>query len=75
MLGCNEDELLFISAKNNIGIEDVLKAIINVVPCPEHKDDQKGTRALIFDSIYDQYRGVILYIRMFHGAVKKNMNF
>ena len=74
-LGCNEDELLFISAKNNIGIEDVLKAIINVVPCPEHKDDQKGTRALIFDSIYDQYRGVILYIRMFHGVVKKNMNF
>tara|TARA_B100002052_G_scaffold43596_1_gene36351 strand:- start:1289 stop:3091 length:1803 start_codon:yes stop_codon:yes gene_type:complete len=75
LLGCNEDELLFISAKNNIGIEDVLKTIINVVPYPEYKDDQKGTRALIFDSIYDQYRGVILYIRMFHGTVKKNMNF
>ena len=75
LLGCNEDELLFISAKNNIGIGDVLKSIINSVPCPEYKDDEKGTRALIFDSVYDQYRGVILYIRMFHGVVKKNMNF
>ena len=75
LLGCDEDELLFISAKNNIGVDDVLKAVIKSVPCPENKSEIEGTRALIFDSVYDQYRGVILYIRMFNGLIKKNMNF
>ena len=75
LLGCDESELIFISAKNNIGIDDVLKAIINLIPFPKKPSDIKGTRALIFDSVYDQYRGVVLYIRMFHGSIKKNMNF
>ncbi len=75
LLGCGQEELLFISAKNNIGVDDVLKAIIKSVPYPENKNEIEGTRALIFDSVYDQYRGVILYIRMFQGLIKKNMNF
>tara|TARA_Y100000996_G_scaffold131197_1_gene99698 strand:- start:5092 stop:6894 length:1803 start_codon:yes stop_codon:yes gene_type:complete len=75
LLGCDESELIFISAKNNIGIDDVLKAIIDLIPFPKKPSDIKGTRALIFDSVYDQYRGVVLYIRMFHGSIKKNMNF
>jgi len=75
LLGCDKGELIFISAKNNIGIKDVLHAIINFIPSPKESLIKNGTRALIFDSIYDQYRGIILYIRMFDGLIKKNMNF
>ena len=75
LLGCSRDELVLISAKDNIGIDDVFDAIINLIPPPSKSIDDNGTRALIFDSVYDQYRGVVLYLRIFNGIIKKNMNF
>ena len=72
LLGCNEDEILEISAKEGTGINDVLSAIIDRIPPPEIPG-VKGTRALIFDSKYDQFRGVVPYVRIFDGFLEKGM--
>jgi len=70
LLGCKKEDILLISAKTGQGVEDVLDAVIDQVPAPTGgKEDQ--TRALIFDSYYDDYRGVILYLRMVDGEIKK----
>jgi GTP-binding protein LepA len=70
LLGCTDDEILKISAKTGQGVEDVLRAIIEQVPAPSG-DHNAATRALIFDSYYDDYRGVILYTRVIDGEIKK----
>jgi len=70
LLGCKEEEILLTSAKTGEGVEDVLEAIIERVPPPEDKS-RKNTRALIFDSQYDDYRGVIASIRLVDGELKK----
>lgn len=70
LLGCDESDILKISAKTGEGVVDVLDAIVEQIPEPSGKSDQP-TRALIFDSYYDDYRGVILYVRAFDGAIKK----
>ena len=62
LLGCDEDELIFISAKNNIGIDDVLEAVVSSIPYPEKPSDTKGTRALIFDSVYLLKVSIKLYL-------------
>ena len=72
LLGCDEDEILAISAKEGIGIENVLSAIIKKIPPPE-VPGEKGTRALIFDSKFDQFRGVVPYVRIFDGFLEKGM--
>ncbi|MBQ2680058.1 MAG: translation elongation factor 4 [Firmicutes bacterium] len=59
-----------ISAKNGINIEDVLERIISDIPAPEGSDDEP-LKALIFDSVYDQYKGVIVITRVFDGTIKK----
>ncbi|WP_242524163.1 translation elongation factor 4 [Methylacidiphilum caldifontis] len=64
------DEAIATSAKEGIGIDQIFKAIIQKIPPPPSFPDQI-LRALIFDSIYDPYKGVILYVRMFSGKVKK----
>ncbi len=70
LLGCNEDDILKISAKTGEGVPALLDAVIeNVAPPSGAKDS--ATRALIFDSYYDDYRGVILYTRLFDGQIKK----
>ncbi len=71
LLGCKKEDILLISAKTGDGVEEVLKRVISDVPAPTGKPDQP-TRALIFDSYYDDYRGVILYIRVVDGAIHKN---
>lgn len=70
LLGCGEDEIIKISAKSGEGVDDVLDAVVDWIDPP--KGDESGpTRALIFDSYYDDYRGVILYVRVVDGAIKK----
>lgn len=71
LLGCTKEDILHISAKTGKGVEAVLDRIIADVPSPQGSADQP-TRALIFDSYYDDYRGVILYVRVFDGAIQKN---
>lgn len=61
-----------ISAKEGLNIQDVLEAIVNNIPSPENKDD-KSLKALIFDSYYDSYKGVVTFIRVFEGVVKEGM--
>jgi len=72
LLGCNEDDILEISAKEGTGINNVLSAIIDRIPPPKIPR-VKGTRALIFDSKYDQFRGVVPYVRIFDGFLEKGM--
>ena len=71
LLGCHEDDILKISAKTGEGVPEVLDIIASKVPPPRGSTSQ-ATRALIFDSYYDDYRGVILYVRIADGAVSKN---
>ena len=70
LLGCKEQDILKISAKTGEGVEEVLDAVIKQVQSPTG-DENAPTRALIFDSYYDDYRGVILYIRMVDGMIQK----
>lgn len=71
LLGCSKDDILHISAKTGQGVERVLERIVSDIPAPK-PSEQTETRALIFDSYYDDYRGVILYIRVFDGQIAKN---
>ncbi|GAC1499867.1 MAG: translation elongation factor 4 [Candidatus Saccharimonadales bacterium] len=71
LLGCELDDILKISAKTGQGVELVLDKIVELVPPPKSSNAPE-TRALIFDSYYDDYRGVILYIRVFDGQISKN---
>jgi len=70
LLGCKKEDILLVSAKSGIGVETVLDAVVERVPAPRGEVD-KPTRALIFDSIYDDYRGVILYVRTVDGHIPK----
>ena len=70
LLGCTEDDILKISAKTGEGVLDVLDAVVEHVASPRG-DSEAPTRALIFDSYYDDYRGVILYVRVMDGEIKK----
>ena len=72
LLGCETNDILAISAKNAIGIEDVIDAIINKIPAPIIPGIV-GTRALIFDSTFDQFRGVVPYVRIVDGYLEKGM--
>ncbi len=70
LLGCDESEIIHISAKTGQNVDQVLGAIVERIPAPEGQPDDP-TRALIFDSYYDDYRGVILYVRVVDGQIKK----
>lgn len=67
------EDIVKISAKNNIGIEDVLEAVVRLVPPPKD-NSEKLTRALIFDSYYDAFRGAVMIVRIFDGQIKKGDN-
>ncbi len=70
LLGCSDNDILKISAKTGSGVEEVLDTIISQISSPIG-DEDASTRALIFDSYYDDYRGVILYVRIVDGVIKK----
>ncbi|MFP2995153.1 translation elongation factor 4 [Spongiivirga sp. MCCC 1A20706] len=70
LLGCDAEEVIPASAKTGIGIEDILKAIIDRVPAPEGKPEEP-LQALIFDSVYNPFRGVETYFRVMNGEIKK----
>ena len=71
LLGCDESEILKVSAKTGEGVEAVLQAVVERIPAPQGEVDGP-TRALIFDSYYDDYRGVVLYVRVVDGKLDKN---
>lgn len=71
LLGCERTDILEISAKTGKNVDKVLEAVVAKIPPPK-KTEGGDTRALIFDSYYDDYRGVILYVRVFEGQLDKN---
>ncbi|MBI1857476.1 elongation factor 4 [Candidatus Saccharibacteria bacterium] len=74
LLGCAKEDILLISAKTGQGVGAVLARVIAKIPPPKNGSSSM-TRALVFDSYYDDYRGVILYVRVFDGSITKNAGF
>jgi len=70
LLGCAPEDILHISAKTGEGVPEVLQAVIDKIPAPAPSDNP--TRALIFDSYFDDYRGVVLYVRVVDGTIPKS---
>jgi GTP-binding protein LepA len=71
LLGCKPESILRVSGKTGVGVEELLNSIIEHVPAPSG-DPTAPLRGLVFDSIYDQHRGVILYLRIIDGTLHKN---
>ena len=69
VIGLDSEEAPRVSAKTGENVEDVLKQIVKLVPCPEG-DDDAPLKALVFDSIYDNYKGVIVYVRIMDGTIR-----
>jgi GTP-binding protein LepA len=70
IIGCDPSEVLRVSAKTGEGVEDLLHEVVRLVPAP-HGDPDAPARGLIFDSIYDTYRGVVTYVRVVDGRLSK----
>ena len=71
LLGCKEEEVIPASAKTGLGIEDILEAIVERIPSPSG-NLSKPLQALIFDSVYNPFRGIETYFRVIDGSIKKN---
>jgi len=71
LLGCDEEEVIPASGKTGLGIEEILSAIIERIPPPKGNADDP-LQALVFDSVYNPFRGVETYFRVIHGSIKKN---
>ncbi len=72
LLGCDEADILLVSAKTGLGIDNLLETIIEKIPAPSGQTEGPP-RAMIFDCIFDVYRGAVPYIRMVEGSLKKGM--
>ncbi|MEW6086861.1 MAG: translation elongation factor 4 [bacterium] len=72
LTGCEEKDIIEVSAKKGVGIEELLQAIINKIPAPKGEEGSPLS-ALIFDSFFDTYRGVVIYVRLFQGRVAPGM--
>jgi GTP-binding protein LepA len=71
LIGCKPEDILHASAKTGVGIEEILTAIIKKIPAPKG-DPNAPLRALIFDSVFNSFRGIIVYYRIFNGVLNKN---
>jgi GTP-binding protein LepA len=71
LIGCKPEEIILASGKAGIGIEAILAAVIERIPAPKG-DPDKPLQALIFDSVFNSFRGIIAYYRVFNGSLKKN---
>tara|TARA_X000000950_G_scaffold63812_1_gene78183 strand:- start:1059 stop:2855 length:1797 start_codon:yes stop_codon:yes gene_type:complete len=70
LLGCAHEEIIHASAKTGVGIDKILEAIIERVPSPKNNSNEE-LKALIFDSVYNPFRGIEIYFRVFSGKIKK----
>lgn len=70
LIGCKEEDMILASAKAGIGIDEILEAVVARVPAPKG-DPKAPLRALIYDSVFDAYRGVIVYVRVIDGTMKE----
>ena len=70
LIGCREQDILLASARTGAGVEEILKAIVEKIPPPEG-DPDAPLQALIFDSMYNSFRGVVAYYRVFNGTLRK----
>lgn len=75
IIGIPAHDAIPISAKTGINIDLLLEAIVNRIPAPKNADDSKPLKALVFDSYYDPYRGVVLLIRIFEGQITVGQSF
>lgn len=71
LVGCKEEDILGVSGKTGLGVEKLLQKIIEIIPAPRG-DKDKPLRALIFDSKYDTYKGVVAYVRIVDGSAKRD---
>ncbi|MGI8950333.1 MAG: translation elongation factor 4 [Chitinophagaceae bacterium] len=70
LIGCKENDILLVSAKTGVGVEEILQAIVKRIPSPKGSVDVP-LQALIFDSVFNSFRGIIAYFRVFNGTIKK----
>ena len=70
LLGCKPEEILAASGKTGVGVEEILQAIVERIPAPPGKEDEP-LQALIFDSVFNSFRGIIAYFRIFNGSIRK----
>ena len=70
LIGCKEEDILLASGKTGQGVEDILEAIVERIPTPKG-DPEAPLQALIFDSVFNPFRGIIAYYRVFNGSIKK----
>jgi GTP-binding protein LepA len=71
LIGCSEDDIMLASAKTGYGVDDILETIVTKIP-PPVGDPLLPLQALIFDSVYNPYRGVIVFFRIYNGTISKN---
>lgn len=73
LIGCDREDIIHASGKTGYGVDKILDAIINKIPAPEGDEDEP-LEALIFDSVYNTFRGIIAYFRIFNGKISKGDN-
>ncbi|MCW3123185.1 MAG: GTP-binding protein LepA [Flavipsychrobacter sp.] len=71
LIGCKPEDIILASGKSGIGIEEILAAIIDRIPSPQG-DPNAPLQAVIFDSVFNSFRGIIAYFRVFNGTIRKN---
>lgn len=70
LIGCKDEDIILASAKTRQGIEDILETAVHKIPAPQG-DEEAPLQALIFDSVFDSYRGAVAYIRLFNGILRE----